>query len=229
MKYHIDFELELRKNPYPGLYIVLEGTEASGKSTQVRKLAAYFRKQGRDVVTTREPRKEGVIGDMVHRILLGDLKLNPVAFQYLFSADRMLNHKDIIEPALKEGKIVISDRNFWSALVYGILDRSEKNFNKASMDQLLVAQSILSFYHQFIVPDLTFYLKVPLGISLKRLASKSEAKEIYEDEGKIKKIIKGYEFVFGEFKDEVTVVDGTKSIDQVTQDMIKKISNFKKV
>jgi dTMP kinase len=228
MKHHIEFDLELRKNPYSGLYIVLEGTEASGKSTQVKKLAKYFEEQGREVILTREPRKEGIIGDMVHRILLGDLKLNPVAFQYLFSADRMLNHSDVIEPALKEGKVVISDRNFWSAVVYGILDRSEKDFNKTSMDQLLVAQSILSFYHQFIVPDITFYLKIPLDVSLKRLGGKSEAKEIYEDEDKIRTIIEGYDFVAKNFTDEITPIDGTQSIEQVTKDMVKSITNISK-
>ncbi len=228
MKHHIEFDLELRKNPYRGLYIVLEGTEASGKSTQLKELASYFKKQGKEVVTTREPRKEGIVGDMVHKILLGDLKLNPIAFQYLFSADRMLNHTDVIEPALKQGKVVISDRNFWSAIVYGILDRSEKGFKKASMDQLLVAQSILSFYHQFIVPDFTFYLKIPLEVSLKRLGGKSEMKEIYEDEDKIRMIIKGYNFVAKNFSGEITPIDGTQSIEQVTKSMIEIISKDSK-
>lgn len=228
MKHHIEFDLELRKNPYKGLYIVLEGTEASGKSTQLKELASYFKKQGKEVVTTREPRKEGIIGDMVHKILLGDLKLNPVAFQYLFSADRMLNHTDVIEPALKEGKVVISDRNFWSAIVYGILDRSEKGFKKESMDQLLVAQSILSFYHQFIVPDFTFYLKIPIEVSLKRLRGKSEMKEIYEEEDKIRTIIKGYNFIAKNFSEEITPINGTQSIDQVTKNMIEIITKDSK-
>ena len=227
MKYHIDFEIELKKNPYKGLYVVLEGTESAGKTTQVQRLAKYFESQGKKVVTTREPRKKGLIGDLVHQVLLGKLKLNPIAFQYLFSADRVLSHEEVIIPALKSGKIVISDRNFWSAVVYGVLDRADGKYDKKTMDQLLVAQSILSFYHQFIVPDFTFYLKIPLDVSVKRLLQKKGKKEIYEEKEKIEKVIKGYDFVFSNFENEVITIDGTKSIEDVTKQMIKVIEKKK--
>lgn len=226
MKYHIEFDLELSKNPYKGLYIALEGTEACGKTTQVEKLREYFESKGKIVTTTREPRKEGIIGDMIHQVLLGNLKLDPVAFQYLFSADRVLNHKEIIEPALKKGHIVISDRSFWSAVVYGILDKS-KEYEEQYIDQLLVAQSILSFYHQFIAPDFTFYLKIPLKISLERLQNeRKQAKEIYENKDKIKKVIKGYDALFGIFKNEITVIDGNKNVEEVTKEIIGKIEKM---
>jgi dTMP kinase len=225
IKRHIEFDLELRKNPYKGCYVALEGTEGSGKTTQVEILKDYFESKGREVVTTREPRKEGIIGDMVHEVLLGDLKLNPVAFQYLFSADRMLNHADVVEPALKDGKVVISDRSFWSAIVYGVLDK-EQEYSKSNVDRLLVAQSVLSFYHQFIVPDFTFYLKIPLEVSVQRIKNeRKQAKEIYEDKDKIKKVINGYEELFTEFKDVIIEVDGTKSIDKVTGEIVKKVGD----
>ncbi len=223
MKYHIEFDLELRRNPHKGLYIALEGTEASGKTTQVEKLKEYFESKGRSAVTTREPRKEGIIGDIVHRVLKGEVKMDSVAFQYLFSTDRVLNHQEIVMPALEAGKTVISDRSFWSAVVYGVLDRTNGKYNKETMDQLLVAQSILSFYHQFIVPDFTFYLKIPLDVSVKRLLQKKGKKEIYEEKGKIEKIIKGYDFVFSNFENEIITIDGTKSVEEITKEMISKI------
>ena len=86
MKYPVNFEIELKKNAYDGLYIALEGIDGSGKTTQVEHLAEYFRKQGREVVTTREPRKVGFIGDLVHKVLLGEVKLPATSLQYLFSA-----------------------------------------------------------------------------------------------------------------------------------------------
>jgi dTMP kinase len=225
VKRHIEFDLELRENPYNGLYIALEGTEGSGKTTQVERLKDYFESKGREVITTREPRKEGIIGELVHKILLGDLKLEPVAFQYLFSADRMLNHADVVEPALKDGKIVLSDRSFWSAVVYGVLDKGEE-YNVENVDRLLVAQSVLSFYHQFIVPDFTFYLRIPVEISLERLKNeRKQAKEIYEDESKIKRTINGYDELFDEFKDVITEVDGTKNIEEVTTQIIEKVGD----
>ncbi len=224
MKYHIEFDLELKKNPYKGLYIALEGTEASGKTTQAEKLKEYFESKGKRVVTTREPRKEGIIGDIVHKVLKGELQMDSSAFQYLFSTDRVLNHREVVVPALELGRVVISDRSFWSAIVYGVLDKTEGEYKKEAIDQLLVAQSILSFYHQFIVPDYTFFLKIPLNLSIERLQNeRKQAKEIYEDEGKIEKIIKGYEFVFKNFENEIITIDGSADIDTVSKEIIGKI------
>lgn len=229
MKYKVNFEIELLKNPYEGLYIALEGTEASGKTTQVQKLKKYFEEKGREVVLTREPRKEGLIGDMVHEVLKGDRPFPSVALQYLFTTDRVLNHEEVVKPALKAGKVVISDRSFWSAVVYGILDRMGQDYDVESADYILVAQSVLSFYHQFIVPDLIFYLKIPLEVSLKRLQNeRKQAKEIYEDEDKIKKVIEGYDAIYERFKDEFVLIDGSLSMDEVTKQMIKNIEENKK-
>ncbi len=224
MNYHIEFNGELKKNSYKGLYVALEGTEASGKTTQVEKLKKYFESKGKQVVITREPRKEGVIGDIIHKVLKGELKMNSLAFQYLFSADRVLNHEEIVKPSLEAGKMVISDRSFWSAIVYGVLDKTEGEYKKETIDQLLVAQSILSFYHQFMVPDYTFFLKIPLNISIERLQNeRKQVKEIYEDEEKIEKIIKGYEFVFKNFENEIITIDGSRGIEEITMEIIRLI------
>lgn len=224
MKYNINFDIDLKRNPYSGLYIALEGTEACGKTTQVAQLTKYFESRGRKVVDTREPRKEGIIGDLIHKILKGKMTMNPVSFQYIFSADRTLNQEDVVIPALKRGDVVISDRSFWSAIVYGILDKSEE-YSRQNIDELLVAHSILSMYHQFINPDFTFYLKIPLPVSLKRLENeRKQLKEIYEDKDKIDRTINGYNFVFKEFKDEIIIIDGTKSIKEVTEEIISKLT-----
>src|SRR3989338_1520735 len=116
MRYHLEFDIDLRRNEEKGLYIALEGIDGSGKTTQAQKLKKYFESKGKDVVTTREPRKEGVIGELVHQILLGDRKFSPKAFQYLFTTDRVLNQEEIVLPALDRGAVVISDRTFWSGI-----------------------------------------------------------------------------------------------------------------
>lgn len=225
MRYKINFEMELRKNPYPGVYIALEGTEACGKSTQAKLLGEYFSSLGREVVVTREPRKTGVIGDLVHKVLLGEEKLSPLAFQYLFTADRADHHEKLIEPSLKAGKVVISDRCFWSAIVYGILDKTGGQYDKKYADLLLLTQSILSMYHQFIIPDYTFYLKIPFETSIQRLPQKQkgEKAEVYETSEQIKKTIAGYDFVAEEFASEIITIDGSRSIEDVTKDMISQI------
>lgn len=220
MEYNINFDITLRKNPYKGLYIALEGIDGSGKTTQVERLADYYRKQGKKVITTREPRKEGLIGELVQKVLLGHEKLPAVSLQYLFSADRSAHHEELVIPALKEGKVVISDRCFWSAIVYGILDRTGGKYDKNVADILLISQSILSMYHQFIVPDLTIYLKISLETALERLEKKDDEKEIYEDKDKLKKLIDGYQFILEKFSNEITEVSGEGNVEKVTEEIV---------
>ena len=225
MRYHIEFDIELRKNPYKGTYIALEGIDGSGKTTQAEKLAEHFKKKGKEVVLTREPRKEGIIGDIVQKVLTGKIKMSSVALQYLFATDRVLHHEEVIIPALKQGEIVISDRCFWSAIVYGILDRTKGKYDYKSADFLLIAHSVLSMYHQFIVPDYTFYLKVSLATSVARIAKKDDVKEIYEDREKLRRVIEGYDWLSKKFKNEITVVDGEGEVGKVTRDIVDRIKN----
>ena len=153
--------------------------------------------------------------------MLGEVKIPSVSLQYLFSADRSIHHEEVVLPALKAGKVVITDRCFWSAIVYGILDRTGGKYDKKDADLLLISQSILSMYHQFTVPDYTFYLKIPLNESLKRLKTKKAKKEIYEDKEKIAKVFQGYEYLKDRFKEEITIVDGNGKIEEVTKRIVK--------
>src|SRR3989344_6439560 len=224
MKYHVELDIELKKNPYSGTYIALEGVDGSGKTTQVEKLAEYFRKQGKSVVQTREPRKTGLIGDIVQRVLTGKLKMSSVALQYLFSTDRMSHHEEVIILALKRGDVIVSDRCFWSAIVYGILDRTGGQYNYKEADFMLVVYSILSMYHRFIVPDYTFYLKIPLEAAISRIRKKDDILEIYEDKEKLRKVIEGYNWLSTKFDKEIIIINGEGSVEEVTKRIISRLS-----
>lgn len=220
MKYHVELDIDLKRNPYKGTYICLEGIDGSGKTTQVERLARHFESLGKSVVSTREPRKEGIIGDIVQKVLTGKLKMSSVALQYLFSTDRVLHHEEVIIPALRLGKVVISDRCFWSAIVYGILDRDGWN-DPDSADFLLIAHSVLSMYHQFIVPDFTFVLNVSLKTAFSRISKKNDRIEIYEDKDKLRKLIKGYDWLSKKFPKEIAVVDGEGKVEKVTNSILQ--------
>jgi dTMP kinase len=225
MKYHISFDIDFRRNTSKGLYIALEGIDGSGKTTQVERLVSELERQGKEVIHTREPRKgTGLIGKLIQDILLGKAKISPVAFQYLFSADRQMHHQELILPALEEGKVVISDRCFWSAIPYGILDMNEE-IDTNTMQQKLVAQSILSFYHEFTVPDKTFYLDVTLDTAIERITKGDGANEIYEDKTKLKCALSGYQWLLKEFPKEFSVIDANQGVDEVTNEIAKAISS----
>lgn len=223
MIYHVGFDVELKKNSYSVKYIALEGIDGSGKTTQITKLAEYFRSKGKSVVVTREPRKTGLIGDIVQKILTGKLKMSAVALQYLFSTDRVLNQEEVIIPALQKGEVVISDRCFWSAIVYGLLDRMKGKYDYKEAEFLLIAHSILSMYHQFVIPDYTFYLKVSLDTALARIGKKNDVKEIYEDKEKLKRVLQGYDWLSKKFAKEIIVIDGEKSMGEVTKRIVSKL------
>lgn len=225
IRYHVEFDIDFRRNPYSGLYIALEGIDGSGKTTQLQKLYGYFQKQGREVVATREPRKqEGIIGELIQKILHGKTQIPPVAFQYLFSADREMHHEGLVIPSLKEGKVVISDRCFWSAIPYGLLDRKSE-LDENTIEYMLAAQSILSMYHQFVVPDYTFYLDIPLDTAIQRIDKTNEVREIYEDKEKLEKTIKGYQWLLREFPKEFIVIDATKRVEEVTEEIVRVIKS----
>ncbi len=220
--------MELKKNTLGGLYIAFEGIDGCGKTTQVKRLAQHFKDLGREVVTTREPRKEGLLGDVIHKVLLGKEKLPTAAIQYLFTADRVANHHSTVLPALERGAVVITDRCFWSAVVYGILDRTGGIYDKGDADMILISQGILSMYHQFIVPDYTLYLKVSVDESMRRLRAKDDTKEIYEEESNIEKLYTGYDYLKERFPEELNVIDGEMSIEKVTKEIVETISRSKK-
>jgi dTMP kinase len=225
MKYHVELDIDLKRSPYKkGLYIALEGIDGSGKTTQAEELARYFEKKGKSVVRTREPRKEGLVGDIIQKVLTGKLKMSSVALQYLFSTDRVLHHNDVIIPALKAGKVVVSDRCFWSAIVYGILDRTGGKYDYNSADFMLIAHSVLSMYHQFMVPDLTFSLKISLSTTLKRISHKDDVKEIYEDREKLRRVVEGYNWLAKKFAKEIITIDGEGKVGEVTMAIVAKLT-----
>ena len=232
MRYHVEFDIDFKRNPYKGRYIVIEGIDGGGKTTQVARLARYFKNAGKHVVITGEPRKsKGAFGKLIHEILLAKVHIPSVAFQYLFSADRAMHHEELVIPALKIGDIVMSDRCFWSAVPYGIMDamlgKKEARYDYSMGNVILSAQSILSMYHQFMLPDITFYLDISVDTAMKRLGQKEQAKEIYEKRETLEKISLGYKWLITQFPNEFTVINGEKSEEEVTREIIKKIDNLK--
>ena len=223
-KQTLHLEIDFRPNPYSGLYIALEGIDGSGKSTQAKLLAKYFESKGRKVTQTYEPNLTLFGHEDILKIYNREKKISGQAFQYLLTANRLINHAEIIEPALERGDVVISDRCFWSAIPYGVMDnKSEYKLDKAQ--RILVTQSILSLFHQSISPDLVFYLEVSAQEGMKRLNSRKEGrkKDIYEEKEKLERVVRGYDFLLENFPEQITPVDGERAIDEISKDLIKKI------
>ena len=101
-----------------GVFIVFEGIDGSGKSTHIKALAEELRSKGYGVLQTSEPSKDR-IGNFIRRYAeRNDSRLTPETEALLFAADRFEHVKTVIEPALRRGRIVISDRYLYSSLAY---------------------------------------------------------------------------------------------------------------
>jgi len=104
--------------PSPGRFLVLEGGDGSGKSTQVALLVARLRERGDDVVATFEPGATPA-GAAIRAVLLGgEARVDPVAETLLMAADRAQHVSEVIRPALARGSWVVSDRHLPSSLAY---------------------------------------------------------------------------------------------------------------
>lgn len=102
-----------------GLFVVLEGGDGAGKSTQARLLADALAAQGREVVRTREPGGTAV-GEAIRQILLGpaSAEVHPRTEALLFAAARAQHAEQVIKPAVARGAVVISDRYLDSSVAY---------------------------------------------------------------------------------------------------------------
>lgn len=216
MQHHVEFDLKFTENTYVGKYYAFEGIDGSGKTTQVEKLSEYFEKQGKEVFVTKEP-TNGEIGLLIKKIISGQIKIPPASLQYLFAADRGVHLEEEVIPHLKSGKVVLSDRSFWSAVCYGI---SDLGLDESEKERLLVAYNILALYGGYLVPDKTFVINVPANVAIERIKMRNDKNTLYEKQGTLEKVQKEYVWLAGKFSDKLILIDGTKSVDEVFEEII---------
>jgi dTMP kinase len=228
MQYHLSLDINLKKNPFPGLYIALEGIDGSGKTTQSNALKEYFISQGKTVTQTSEPRIDLPGGDLIIQFFQGEVAVSGQAFQYWMSANRVINHDTIVLPALQRGEVVISDRCFWSAVPYGLMDNGV-SFSRTDAEIMMVTQGLLSHYYQFIAPDIVFYIDISSKIGLERSLRKKGRREqdVYEKKDKLAKVVKGYRWLIKEFPEEFASIDGEGTVQNITEEIINNLGGLR--
>lgn len=214
MKYPVKFEIGFKKHKNKGKLIALEGNEGSGKTTQAKDLVVELKKQKIKAVYTKEP-TNSPIGQMIQQVLFGELKVPPISLQYLFCADRAI-HQEEVEKYLEKGYVVVTDRYFWSAIAYGMA-----KMNK-SADYYSVAYSILSFYDQFISPDITFFLDVDVDVAFKRISKSEKHNSIFDKRNTMSEVGDTYAKLIKKFPEEFAVIDANKAQSEVLAELLEK-------
>ncbi len=141
-------------------FITLEGPEGGGKSTQAKRLVDHLQAQGHEVLLTREPGGTE-IGDQIRQVIMSleNKSMSPEAEFLLFSASRAQVVRELIEPQLERGGIVVCDRFYDSSLAY-------QGYGHELDLELL--RTITGFVSGGLVPDLTFLLDLTSELGLER-------------------------------------------------------------
>jgi len=188
-----------------GIFIVIEGLDGSGSTTQVELLTDFLKLNGIGAVQTKEP-TDNVIGGLIRGALTGVYSLPPVSIQLLFSADRSHNLKRLIEPKIEEGYWVVSDRYMWSTIAFGSLDL-DKNW-------------LLDTQKYFVKPDLTIFLKVNPKKCVERITKNRYDIELFEEEQKLKKVWACYAWLAKKFPKQIKIIDGEGNKDEVFERIV---------
>lgn len=190
----------MNPNPHQGNFVVVEGPDGSGTTTQISLL-----KEKLDWKFTAEP-TDLKPGETVSE-MISDGGFSAEAVALMFAADRKLHLEKRVEPALEKGKNVISDRYVYSSLVY-----------QSVMG--LDPERIRSLNREMLEPDLTIVLDVGAKECLKRLSERSEDPEsIFERVEFQEKVVRRYRDISNS-KDSVVIVDGEKEIEKVHQEIL---------
>lgn len=197
------------KSKPAGKLISFEGSEGSGKSTQLTRLAEHLQKIGREVVATREPGGTE-IGEQIRNIIVhnsrGD-EMCPETELLLFTAARAQVVREIITPALSRGAVVLSDRYLDSSTVYQGVARNLAPGPVSAINQFAVGS---------VMPHLTIVIDVPTEVSLARISQRaSDLPDRMERENIsfYTKVREGYRLLAKQWPDRVVVLDGTLSPD----------------
>ena len=198
------------------LFIVLEGIDGSGTTTQLDRLTGHLERRGRRVHPTREP-SQGPVGRLLREILLGGHRrpdgapVDGLAMALLFAADRRDHLTREIEPALAAGADVVSDRYLLSSLAYQAQE-AERDW-------------VAGLARELRVPDLTLLLDVPVSVAAARRRAAGRPDERYDADETQARVAARYRELAATTPNTV-VIDASASIDDVTAAIVQQVERL---
>lgn len=196
-------------------FIVFEGLDGAGTTTQLRRLAAYYQRTGRDAFITFEP-TDNPIGRLVRSVLQKRVVTTPEALALLYAADRedhLYNPEYGLVRKAEAGTVVVSDRYYYSSLAYQGVECD-----------LGFVKSINSFPS----PEVLIFIDTPVDVCLERLDRRGSEKELFEKASYLEKVRKNYLALFSSMEDETNLftIDGRGSEDSVEKEIRACLSSF---
>ncbi|MGL5617789.1 MAG: dTMP kinase [Metamycoplasmataceae bacterium] len=207
------------------MFITFEGLDNSGKTTAIKKLFEYLKENNMEsnFVFTREPGGNGLKeAEFIREFVLSpEYDIDPMSEALLYLVSRRMHLTKIIEPAIKEGKIVICDRFIDSSLAYQGAGRN------LGIDKIRRLNEIVTDKKR---PDLTFFIKVSAKESRNRLSKqKTTLDRLEKNEIEFyERIANGYDQVINNDKKRFIIIDGSLSIEEIGNQVINEFKKFMK-
>ncbi|MCR4676250.1 MAG: dTMP kinase [Sphaerochaetaceae bacterium] len=192
---------------------VLEGLDGAGTTTQLKKIDSALSRAGVNYMITAEP-TDYETGKIIRRVLSGEIKVPQSTVARLFSADRdnhLYNSENGVIKNIESGKIVVSDRYFFSSLAYQSIGYD--------------FESVMQLNSSFPYPEFVIYIDTPVKDCISRIDSRGEKKEIYEKYDYQLKVREGYEKCFSSLPEGCNLlrIDGNLSIDEIFEEINEKL------
>lgn len=196
-----------------GLFIVLEGPDKSGKSTQARRLVGALLSRGVKVLHTREPGGSGV-AESIRKILLDPaLNVSPIAELLLYEASRAQHTEQILLPALAEGRIVVCERYTLSTDVYQGLARG------LGLKTTSVLNKVAT---KGLAPDLTVVIDIPDREFKSRDRGRVLDRVERETDLFHRKVREGYR-TLARKAPRTLLLDGTRTADELHEEIVRRV------
>ena len=198
-----------------GKFIVFEGIDGSGKSTQADRLVRYLKSKNIKAVVTNEPQSDRPVGMLIRQALKKQISFDEKTIALLFAADR-LDHIQRISEKLDEGFWVVCDRYYFSSFAY----------NDTALNKEWII-SVNSEAMNALKADMTIFLDVPCDISLSRVSKRGET-EIFENTERQNRVRNNYLELFKSFKDDenIVVIDGNAKQNIIEKKIADKIDEL---
>ena len=198
-----------------GRFIVLEGIDGAGTTTQCGLLAKRLRQDGASVRTTREP-SDGPVGTTIRQILAGRIvgaggrAPGWATMALLFAADRMDHVESEIDPFIAQGGIAVSDRYDASSLAYQSVSSGRGGESTVEWIRTLNKNARR--------PDVTIVLDVPPEVAVTRREARGDAAQLYEQNELQRALCVFYKYLQRHIpKDRVVVVDGSGTVEATAE------------
>ena len=202
------------------MYIVIEGQDGTGKSTQARLLKEHYEKQGKEAVVMDEPDGDLPSAHDIHDLIVirgKEYNLEPMTNLALFTAARSELWRKIAEPVLKRGGVVISARNWWSSLAY-------QGYGEGLSRSKIIKLTHEAMPDKYCTPDKSVILTVPDAVRLGRQGTRGKAVETFE--AKVgdfqQRVNSAYPKIAKEFN--VPIIDASGTIEEVFAKIINALS-----